>query len=96
MQCAIWHQLYNLKNVKNTHGGVLLLVKLEAWRILFPISGSEIGSVYAFVTMISVFNVNLLMIEYIWSRYRKIKAAKKFIISAMYLLKRRMWFNILR
>ena len=46
MQCAIWHQLYNLKNVKNTHGGVLLLVKLEAWRILFPISGSEIKKVH--------------------------------------------------
>ena len=28
--CAIWHHLYNLKNVKNTHGGVLILVKLQA------------------------------------------------------------------
>ena len=24
MRCAIWYHLYNLKNVKNTHGGVLL------------------------------------------------------------------------
>ena len=30
MRFAIWHHLYNLKNVKNTHGGVLLLVKLQA------------------------------------------------------------------
>ena len=30
MFCAIWYYLYNLKNVKNTHGGVLLLVKLQA------------------------------------------------------------------
>ena len=30
MFCAIWYILYNLKNVKNTHGGVLLLVKLQA------------------------------------------------------------------
>ena len=29
-RCAIWYHLYNLKNVKNTHGGVLLLVKLQA------------------------------------------------------------------
>ena len=28
MCCAIWYQLYNLKNVKNIHGGVLHLVKL--------------------------------------------------------------------
>ena len=30
MRCAIWYHLYNLKNVKNTHGRVLLLVKLQA------------------------------------------------------------------
>ena len=34
MRCAIWYHLYNLKNVKNTHGGVLILVKLQAiWDI---------------------------------------------------------------
>ena len=27
--CMIWYHLYNLKNVKNTHGGVLLLAKLQ-------------------------------------------------------------------
>ena len=27
MRSAIWYPLYNLKNVKNTHGGVLTLVK---------------------------------------------------------------------
>ena len=29
MRCAIWHHLYNFKSVKNTHGGVLILVKLQ-------------------------------------------------------------------
>ena len=29
MLCAIWYHLYNLKIVKGTHGGVLLLVKLQ-------------------------------------------------------------------
>ena len=29
MRCAIWCHLHNLKNVKNTHGGVLILVKLQ-------------------------------------------------------------------
>ena len=28
--CAIWYHSYNLKNVKNNHGGVLTLVKLQA------------------------------------------------------------------
>ena len=30
MLCAIWYHLYYFKNVKNTQGGVLLLVKLQA------------------------------------------------------------------
>ena len=30
MLCNIWYHLYNLKNMKNTHGGVLFLVKLQA------------------------------------------------------------------
>ena len=25
MRCAIWYHLYNLKNVKNTHGGTTVL-----------------------------------------------------------------------
>ena len=29
MVCTICYDLYNLKNVKNTHRGVLLLVKLQ-------------------------------------------------------------------
>ena len=29
MRCAIWYHLYNLTNVKNTHGGVLTSVKLQ-------------------------------------------------------------------
>ena len=30
VRCAIWYHLYNLKHVKNTHEGVLILVKLQA------------------------------------------------------------------
>ena len=30
VRCAIWYHLYNLKDVKNTRGGVLILVKLQA------------------------------------------------------------------
>ena len=33
MRGAIWYYLYNLKNVKNTHVGVLLLIKLQAFRL---------------------------------------------------------------
>ena len=30
MLCAIWYHLRNLNNVKNTHGGLILLVELQA------------------------------------------------------------------
>ena len=30
VRCAIWYHLYNLKNVKNAHGGLLILAKLQA------------------------------------------------------------------
>ena len=30
VRCVIWYHLYNLKNLKNTYGGVLILVKLQA------------------------------------------------------------------
>ena len=29
IRCAIWYHLHNLKNVKNTHGALLLLVKVK-------------------------------------------------------------------
>ena len=34
MRCAIWYHLYSLENVKNTHGGVLILIKLGSWVFL--------------------------------------------------------------
>ena len=33
MFCTIWYHFYSLKNVKNTHGGALLLVKLQAFSL---------------------------------------------------------------
>ena len=35
MRCAIWYHLYNLQNLKKPHGGVLLLVKLQAEAFTF-------------------------------------------------------------
>ena len=32
----IWYHLYNLRNVKNTHGGVLMLLELQAKPATLP------------------------------------------------------------
>ena len=39
--CAVWYHLYNLKNVRNTHGGVLLLVKFQAEDCIFTKSNTH-------------------------------------------------------
>ena len=47
---AIWYYLYSLKNMKNTHGGVLILVKLQALALIF--SGKE--TVVPYCTLLDV------------------------------------------
>ena len=52
MFIAMWYHLYNLKNVRNTHGGVLFLLKLKfhsamgvcAWKTKVP--GSSPAATY--------------------------------------------------
>ena len=34
--CAIWYRFYNLRNVKNTHGGVILLVACDFTTSITP------------------------------------------------------------
>ena len=49
MCCAIWYHLYNLKNVKNTHRGVLILVQLQA-SVVYEIDLGLIGLYFWFLT----------------------------------------------
>ena len=51
--CVIWYYLYNLKNVKNTHGEVLLLVKLQADAIYFVFIITEMSKNFMWVTSFS-------------------------------------------
>ena len=44
--CAIWYHLHNLKNMKNTHWGVFLLVNLQVFlRFLYYANGTKLGYV---------------------------------------------------
>ena len=49
MFCAIWYHLYDLKNVKNTHAGVLLLVKLQALSCNFTKSNTPPWVLWSFI-----------------------------------------------
>ena len=48
MPCTIWQHLYNFKKVKNTHGGVLLLVKLLAEVCNFTKSNTPTWVIFTF------------------------------------------------
>ena len=37
MLCPIWYHLYNLKNVKNTHGRVLPLSKVAGFSLTYTL-----------------------------------------------------------
>ena len=41
MLFAIWYNLINIKNKKNTHGGVIILVKLLAEACIFTKSSTS-------------------------------------------------------
>ena len=63
--CLIWYSSYNLKNVKNNHGGVLLLVKLQAkawmtfltaiWLSYGPASGHSQGDSLIYLMLFTAF-----------------------------------------
>ena len=47
--CAIWYHLNNFKNVKNTHGEVLLLVRLQALACNFTKSATPPSVFFRFL-----------------------------------------------
>ena len=51
MFCMIWYYLCNLKNMKNTHGGVLLLVQLQAEACNFTKSNTLLWVFFTFFNL---------------------------------------------
>ena len=59
--CAIWYRLCNLKNVKNTHGGMLLLAKLKAGAFFYIF---KLYKWYQIVQNITVTKAVVIVISY--------------------------------
>ena len=60
MLCVIWCNLYNLKNVKNTHGGMSLLVILQTY---FTKSNTPRGCFSRFLALI---RLGFLKVVFFW------------------------------
>ena len=54
MHCAIWYHLYNLKNVKSTYRGVLLLVKLQPSEYSFTKSNTPPWVFFTFFKIVQM------------------------------------------
>ena len=52
MLCAIWYNLYNLRKVKNSHGGVLLLLKLQSFSLNFTMQAFSLSVTFSKVVML--------------------------------------------
>ena len=52
MLCAIWYDLYNLRKVKNSHGGVLLLLKLQSFSLNFTMQAFSLSVTFSKVVML--------------------------------------------
>ena len=82
MLCAIGFHLYNLKNEKNTHGGALLLVKLQALVII----------TYIIIIMQQNKRLDSAQIEILLAVCRKFKAERNLGNDPGYLRNfRRLW-----
>ena len=57
MFCTIWYRLNNLKNVKNTHAQVLLLVKLQASACNFTKGNTPPWVLFTFFKLYKIYDI---------------------------------------
>ena len=71
MLCAICYHLHNLKNVKNTDGGVLLLAKLDASARNFTKSITPPWVFFTFFKLCKVYQITQIVsfVEMFFSKY---------------------------
>ena len=66
MRCAIWCHFYNLKNVKNTHGGVLKVTLIHGCYSRFSncTNGTNCAKHHIWLVLLSIFCKSLLTCKY--------------------------------
>ena len=71
MFCAIWYHFYNLKNVENSHGGVLLLVKLQK-AYNFTKSNTPPWMFFMFFKLYKCYQIaqSIAFVELFWKRFQ--------------------------
>ena len=75
MRCAIWYYLYNLENVKNTHGEVLNLVKFQGEACNFTTKSNTLPWVLFTFFKLYKWHQIAQRITYVWQSPRYASAA---------------------
>ena len=78
MRCAIWYRLYNLKDVKNSHGGLILLVKLQAQACNITKSNTPPWAFFIFLKIVQT--VPNRATDHIWSLCHRFSKEQVFSI----------------
>ena len=81
MRCAIWYHLYKLKNVKNTHGGVLLLVSGWLKACNFTESNTPPWVFFMFFKLCKWYQIaqRITNANYLFQGLKKVSKARDFI-----------------
>ena len=77
MLCAVWYHLYNLKNMKITHGRVLLLVKLQALACSFAKGNTPVWVFFTFFKLYKWYQIAQ-------KRHIRNKAPSKMFVEILY------------
>ena len=70
IRCTIWYHLHNSKNVENTHGGLLLLVKLQAEACNFTKSNIPPWVLFTFLKLIRWYQFAQRITNYCQRNYK--------------------------
>ena len=81
VHCALWYHLCNLINVKNTHGGVLILVKLQAKAWKFTKINTPPWVFFTFFKLYKCYQIA----QRTTNRYFRKKAQSCLMLSCIYL-----------
>ena len=77
----IWYHFYNLKNVKNTHGGVILLVNLLAEACSFT---KEYPPLWMFFPFFKLYKWYQIAQSIVYAKIDDFEGSKEFTVHILY------------
>ena len=71
--CVIWYHLYNLKSLKNTHGGVFFVVKLQALAYNLTKNNTPPWEFFTFFNLYKWYQIAQSITYAFWAQWKYLK-----------------------